>query len=55
MRNLDFDNKERFVHENFYWNYRISGLQAALAYSQIDSVDKIIKKSNSKEHITIPY
>ena len=48
MRNLDFDNKRRFVHENFYWNYRISGLQAALAYSQIDSVDKIIKKKQQQ-------
>ena len=48
MRNLDFDNKRRFVHDNFYWNYRISGLQAALAYSQIDSVDKIIKKKQQQ-------
>ena len=48
MRNLDFDNKRRFYHDNFYWNYRISGLQAALAYSQIDKVDKIIKKKQQQ-------
>ena len=36
MRNLDFKASNRFVHDNFYWNYRISGLQAALAFSQID-------------------
>ena len=54
MRNLDFKASNRFVHDNFYWNYRISGLQAALAFSQIDNVEKIIKKNNNKhEFITI--
>ena len=43
MRNLDFDNNKRFFHSNLYWNYRISGLQASLAKSQIKSVEKIIK------------
>ena len=42
MRNLDFDNSKRFVHENLYWNYRMGGLQASLARSQINNIDKII-------------
>jgi perosamine synthetase len=44
MRNLDFDNSRRFQHENFYWNYRLSGLQAALGISQISSIEKTIEK-----------
>jgi len=44
MRNLDFDNSRRFQHENFYWNYRMSGLQAALGISQISSIKKTIEK-----------
>ena len=42
IRNLDFDNKKRFQHENLYWNYRLSGLQAALGNSQIKKLDKTI-------------
>ncbi len=44
MRNLDFDNSRRFQHENFYWNYRMGGLQAALGLSQISSIEKTIEK-----------
>lgn len=43
MRNLDFTSEKRFQHDNFYWNYRISGLQAALGKSQINDMDKTIK------------
>ena len=43
IRNLDFDNKKRFQHDNLYWNYRFSGLQAALGNSQIKKLDKTIK------------
>ena len=43
MRNLDFNNKNRFKTDNLYWNYRMSGLQAALGMSQINKLDKIIK------------
>ena len=53
MRNLDFDNSRRFQHENFYWNYRMSGLQAALGLSQISSIEKTIeKKLNKLQYIT---
>jgi len=43
MINLDFNNKERFKHENYYWNYRLSGMQAALGSSQLRSIKKTIK------------
>ena len=42
MINLDFDDNKRFIHENLYWNYRLSGLQAALGISQIKSLHKTI-------------
>jgi perosamine synthetase len=43
MRNLDFTSKKRFQHDNFYWNYRMGGLQAALGKSQINDINKTIK------------
>ena len=43
MRNLDFDNSRRFQHENLYWNYRMSGLQAAFGIYQISSIEKTIE------------
>lgn len=43
MINLDFTEPNRFNHENFYWNYRLSGLQASLGISQIKSLNKTIK------------
>lgn len=44
MRNLDFKSSQRFVHENLYWNYRLSGIQASLGISQLTHLDKVIKK-----------
>lgn len=44
MANLDFNDK-RFQHSNLFWNYRLSGIQASLGLSQINSLNKtIIKK-----------
>lgn len=42
MRNLAFGKKSRFEHEEFGWNYRISGLSAALGLSQVKKLDYII-------------
>jgi len=42
MINLDFGIK-RFQHENLFWNYRMSGLQASLGISQIDKLEKVIE------------
>jgi perosamine synthetase len=41
MRNLDFG-ESRFIHENLFWNYRMSSLQAALGISQLKKLDKVI-------------
>ena len=43
IRNLDFT-KDRFKHNNLYWNYRLSGIQAALGISQIKGLEKTIKQ-----------
>ena len=51
MVNLDFDNSRRFQHDNLYWNYRLSGLQAALGLSQIKKLDKTIQKKRKQGEI----
>ena len=48
MINLDFNNNERFKHNNLYWNYRLSGLQASLGLSQIKHLDKTISNKISQ-------
>ena len=40
--NLDFTSKKRFYHENFYWNYRLGSLQAALGRSSLKRIHKTI-------------
>jgi len=55
MRNLDFDSSRRFQHENFYWNYRLGGLQAALGNSQIKNIEKTIKNKITQGEIYNKY
>ena len=38
MRNLGFRPEKRFQHDEFYWNYRMGGLQASLGISQLASL-----------------
>ena len=45
MKNLDFDPKRRFQHDNLYWNYRMGSLQAALEYLKLKSLRKTISKN----------
>ena len=42
MINLDFKEPNRFNHDNFYWNFRMSSLQAALGISQIKNLENVI-------------
>ena len=53
MINLDFSNKNgsRFNHDNFYWNYRLSGIQAALGISQIKNLSDKIKQKQKQAQI----
>jgi len=45
LRNLCFDNRRRFVHEDLGWNLRMSNLQAAVGVAQLERLDEFaIKK-----------
>lgn len=45
LRNLGFNNKRRFVHEELGWNFRMTNLQAALGLGQIERLaENIVKK-----------
>ena len=51
LRNLCFQRKQRFVHEELGWNYRMTNLQAALGCAQLENLDKhIIKKRKIGRH-----
>jgi len=66
MINLDFGTPNRFNHDNFYWNYRLSGLQASLGISNLKEIEKTIKLkqiqgeyysaelSSLQDHIQLP-
>ena len=43
LRNLCFQNNQRFVHKELGWNYRMTNLQAALGLAQLEKLDRVIK------------
>ncbi|QIJ83387.1 DegT/DnrJ/EryC1/StrS family aminotransferase [Vibrio coralliilyticus OCN008] len=43
LRNLCFT-QDRFVHEEFGWNYRMTNMQAALGVAQLEQIDTIVAK-----------
>ncbi|WP_320035343.1 DegT/DnrJ/EryC1/StrS family aminotransferase [Halarcobacter sp.] len=43
LRNLCFT-KERFIHNELGYNYRMTNMQAALGVAQLEQIDKIIEK-----------
>jgi perosamine synthetase len=44
LRNLCFHAKQRFVHEELGWNFRMTNLQAALGLAQLESLNTTLKK-----------
>jgi len=42
LRNLCFQPKQRFVHDELGWNYRMTNLQAALGLAQLERLDSAI-------------
>ena len=44
LRNLCFQPKRRFVHEDLGWNYRMTNLQAALGVAQLESIKGKVKR-----------
>ena len=42
FRNLCFQAKRRFIHEDLGWNFRMSNLQAAVGLAQLERIDDFI-------------
>jgi len=55
LRNLCFNNKNRFVHEELGWNMRLTNMQAALGVAQLEQIETFIEKKryigNSYNHL----
>jgi perosamine synthetase len=52
LRNLCFQEKKRFVHEELGWNFRMTNLQAAVGLAQLERLDEFvdIKKRMGKRY-----
>jgi len=44
LRNLGFNAKRRFVHEELGWNLRMTNLQAALGLGQVERLDQTVAR-----------
>jgi len=44
LRNLCFNPKRRFVHEELGWNYRMTNLQAALGLAQLEHIEEAVAR-----------
>jgi perosamine synthetase len=47
LRNLCFDPKKRFVHDELGWNYRMSNLQAAVGLAQLERLDEFVARKRA--------
>jgi len=47
LRNLCFQEKKRFVHEELGWNYRMTNLQAALGLAQLERLDEVVARKRA--------
>lgn len=47
LRNLCFQAKKRFVHEELGWNYRMTNLQAALGLAQLERLDEFVARKRA--------
>jgi perosamine synthetase len=47
LRNLCFQPKRRFVHEELGFNYRLTNLQAALGLAQLERLDEFVAKKRA--------
>lgn len=44
LRNLCFQPKKRFIHEDLGWNFRMSNLQAALGVAQLEGLTEFVNR-----------
>jgi perosamine synthetase len=47
LRNLCFQAKKRFVHEELGWNFRMSNLQAALGVAQLERLNEFVERKRA--------
>ena len=47
LRNLCFQKKQRFLHEELGWNYRMTNLQAALGLAQLERLDQTLDRKRA--------
>lgn len=47
LRNLCFQKKQRFLHEELGYNFRLTNLQAALGVSQIERMEEIVSRKRA--------
>lgn len=47
LRNLCFQAKKRFIHEEIGWNFRFTNLQAALGLAQLETLDAHIQRKRA--------
>jgi perosamine synthetase len=46
LRNLCFQAKKRYVHEELGWNFRFSNLQAAVGCAQLERLDEFVERKH---------
>lgn len=46
-RNLCFEPRQRFVHEELGWNYRMTNLQAAVGVAQLEKIDTTLQRKQA--------
>jgi perosamine synthetase len=44
LRNLCFQPKRRFIHEELGWSFRVTNLQAALGLAQLERLDEFVER-----------
>lgn len=44
LRNLCFQPKQRFVHDELGWNFRMTNLQAALGVAQLERLEEFVRR-----------
>ncbi|MCS5704697.1 DegT/DnrJ/EryC1/StrS family aminotransferase [Synechococcus sp. FGCU-3] len=47
LRNLCFQPKQRFIHEELGWNYRMTNMQAALGLAQLERLDGALERKRA--------
>ena len=54
LRNLSFQiNKQKFIHDELGWNYRMTSMQAAFGLAQLENIKHFIKKKNKIKQCTL--